>query len=152
MEIDFEIIIYKYSNFLFKFPICTKKVKIDNSNFCFNLKCSFHLRSHRIPIDDVIGRTEPKPQLPIRRFRRIGSVNNIPTRNDREIGADCSGIGLARIRRSDQLSSNWNCFRPLPTHADDRISGSGDVIQQVRVKRTIGLANVVQKMRLETMN
>jgi len=56
-----------------------------------------------MPIDDVIGRIKPQSQFSIRRFRRIGSVYNIATRNNREIGADRSRISQTRICSSDKL-------------------------------------------------
>jgi hypothetical protein len=98
-----------------------------------------YLGCHRIPVNDVIRRTKPKPEFSIRRFRRIGSVNDVPTRNYREIRPDRSRTGPARIGGSDDESSDGDGAVALPAHADDGIAGPGQVAQEVWEKRTVGL-------------
>ena len=58
-------------------------------------------------------------------------MDNIPSGNDREIGADRSGFGSTRIRCSDDLTSDGDGLRPLPAHAYDRVARSGQIIYQI---------------------
>src|SRR5215211_1106921 len=104
-------------------------------SFAFVQAARFRRRSSEIDIG------EPKPNLALRRLRRVRAVDEVVRHREREIAADRARRGVRRVRRAHRRPDELDRFLPLDDQRERR--AGGDEIDELTEERLLGVLRVV---------